>query len=401
MSAWIGRYADVLRTRGVGRVVCGAWAAYAAFAAMTLAVVLTVRDFSGSFGVAGAAASALGAGAMVCAPLRGRSIDRYGQTPVMIPLGLLHAGAVWVLALAGGRLPDAGLVALAAVVGAAFPSVFACMRSVLAQAFPDAAARQAAYALESTMQDSAFIAGPLLAAAAMSFGSARSALALLGALSLAGVLLFALSPLSRSWAADARRVARSSPLGSPGVRTLVVSMGTLGLAVGSVQVAVPAAAVQSGSGRSLAGVLVAMLAVGSIVGGLWYGGRTWRAPVPVRYVILLCTLGAALSLTPLTVSVWALALALLIAGGSLAPLFVCTYSLIDDVAPRGTGTEAFTWLASSQAAGVALSSAAAGFITDHASVGWAFALAPVGAFSGALVAWVGRSRLSPREPAMP
>ena len=55
----------------------------------------------------------------------------------------------------------------------------------------------------------------------------------------------------------------------------------------------PAFAVEEGHSAGLAGILLSAMAVGSLLGGLWYGARHWSGPIVTRYLGLqvLFTLG--------------------------------------------------------------------------------------------------------------
>jgi hypothetical protein len=52
--------------------------------------------------------------------------------------------------------------------------------------------------------------------------------------------------------------------------------------------------------KPLAGFILGAYALGSAVGGLWYGSRHWRAPVHRRFAITLCLMSAA------TAAFWAM-----------------------------------------------------------------------------------------------
>ena len=40
--------------------------------------------------------------------------------------------------------------------------------------------------------------------------------------------------------------------------------------------------------KPLAGFILGTYALGSAIGGIWYGSRTWRAPLERRFAITLC-----------------------------------------------------------------------------------------------------------------
>src|SRR5205823_6802448 len=69
---------------------------------------------------------------------------------------------------------------------------------------------------------------------------------------------------------------------------LAVSVA-LGIALGLVEVAVPAAATRWGD-ATYSGILLGMFALGSVGGGLWFGHRHWRRPAEQRYLLAVVAL---------------------------------------------------------------------------------------------------------------
>src|SRR3712207_744854 len=118
-----------------------------------------------------------------------------------------------------------------------------------------------------------FIGGPTLTALIVAVASPAAALVAAIVLTVAGTLMFAASPPSRRWrSGDERDAGLLGPLRSPGLRTLIVSSFMLGFPIGALDVVLPAFGVEEGS-RSLGGVFIAAMAVGSLAGGLLYGAR--------------------------------------------------------------------------------------------------------------------------------
>ena len=62
-----------------------------------------------------------------------------------------------------------------------------------------------------------------------------------------------------------------------------------------------------------------------------------------------------------------LGLLLLVAGATIAPTFVSANGMLDDLAPTGTITEAFTWTSTGISIGIAAGAAIAGAVVDAAS----------------------------------
>ena len=94
-----------------------------------LAILLFVRDVTGSFASAGLCAGALALGSAIGAPLQGRLIDRRGVR-MLLPLAGLHAAGLLVVLAAGeGDAATAALAAASLVAGAATPPVSSVLRS--------------------------------------------------------------------------------------------------------------------------------------------------------------------------------------------------------------------------------------------------------------------------------
>jgi predicted MFS family arabinose efflux permease len=132
------------------------------------------------------------------------------------------------------------------------------------------------------------------------------------------------------------------------------------------------------------GVLLALMAAGAFIGGVTYGRRTRTGP-PYRRLLLLMS-GLAAGYLPLT---WAppfpaMPVLALLSGVFLAPSLACSFTLVDELAPPGTVTEAFAWLVTAFGTGSAVGAALAGIAGDAAGVHGAFAVAGVGGVLAAL-----------------
>jgi predicted MFS family arabinose efflux permease len=130
-----------------------------------------------------------------------------------------------------------------------------------------------------------------------------------------------------------------------------------------------------------------------VIGGLWYGSRSWRTPLDRRLLILLgvLTLGAA----PLAFadSIVVMAALLLLTGLALAPVATTEYALVERLAPAGTSTEAYSWQIVAGAVGFGAGSAVAGVLVEHASVPWALGSAALACGAGFLIALASRRTL--------
>lgn len=365
----------------------------------SLALVLFVRESTGSFGVAGAVTACFAAAGGFIAPIQGRLVDRIGQPAVLVPSALINTAAVGGLVAAGlTHAPLVYVYVCAAFAGAFIPPLSACMRSLWSTILAEDPLLEAAYAVESVSVELFFIAGPLLTAALVALASPAAALVTSGALSLLGTLAFVASPVSRGWRGAPSSGDRAGALASKGMRTLLITVVPSAVVFGTLEVSLPAFADRNGS-IATGGVLLAAFAAGSMVGGLWAGSRRWTMALERRYVRLTALFAAGLALPPLAGSDAVMALLVFVSGLTLAPIVTVAYGLLDRLAPEGTQTEAYTWIITANVAGSAIGSALAGVLVQHVGVHWALLAACSGATAGALLAFLRRGTLvAPRGP---
>ncbi|HEY4277926.1 MAG TPA: MFS transporter [Conexibacter sp.] len=394
----LSAYRVLVQPPGAKRLIVSVLIGRLPIGIFSLAIVLLVRAETGSFADAGAASAAWAIGAGVLAPIQGRLVDRFGQPAVLLPSTLLNALAViGVIVCARNHASTLALAVFAFLGGAALPPLGACMRSIWATVFEsDPDARSTAYTFEGTVAELFFILGPVVTTVVIAIGSTQTALIVAIVLSVVGTVSFATGPLSRDWRGviDGTRSAAGA-LGSPGIRTLMLAIFPTGISFGALEVAMPAFAVAHGHQASIAGILLSVMAAGSVLGGVWYGARTWTSPLVQRFVSMHVVL--ALGTLPLLLanSIGLMAAMALIAGLALAPSAAAGYLLIDHVAPPGTTTEATTWMMTANVAGAAAGSAIAGLIVDSADVRWALALACAGPVVGAIISVRLRDTLRP------
>lgn len=381
------RYRSVFSTPLVPRVLLCGLPARLPIGMCSLAILLLLRAQSSSFALPGLAVGAYAAANAVTAPLQGRLVDRRGRTVVLGVSTAVWAGALIALVLAAhGRTPAWSLVLICAATGAAMPPFAPAVRALVGELISDPAVRESAYALDAVMQELIWISGPLLVGLAVALGTPTDAVLLTlvaGAIGAVGLLVVA--PLNLG--SGRRAVHWAGALAHPGLRALVIPVVFIGVGFGSTEVGLPALAVHSGH-RAAAGALVALWAVGSLVGGLAYAARRTGGPMVRRYRILL--LGVALGQAPLIFAHTlpsAVAFSL-VAGVSIAPFFTCLYALVGRLAPAGSETEAFTWTSTALVGGTSLGLAAGGALSATVGVSGPFVFAVAVTLLAALLTWL-------------
>ena len=394
----MGVYGQILRRPGIAVIVAATLLGRLPIGISGLAILLYVREVTGSFAAAGLATGLLALGSSAGAPFQGRLVDRRG-VEMLLPLAGIHAAGlllVWVLGAAGAA---GGVLAAAAfVTGVSLPPLSSVLRGRWPRLLEDVPELvKTAYALDSVLIQVVFVVGPLLTTALVALSGPEYALALSAAAVFAGttLLIGGLKGTPRPTRPDpGSRVLGLGPLAAPGLRTLILASLPLGFCFGTLQVVLPAFSDAHGS-RELSGVLIAIWAASSAAAGLLYGIRPPREAaletVHVRFALLLPVGCAALLAagTPL-----AMALLVPLAGAPIAPLVASRNELVERVAPPGTATEAFTWPLTALVAGVSLGAAVAGSLAEAHSWRAGIWVAVGVAAAGALVVVARRRTLA-------
>jgi MFS family permease len=390
-------YARILRTPGVAVIVIATLIGRMPIGISGLAILLFVRDVTGSFASAGLCAGALALGSAIGAPLQGRLIDRRGVR-MLLPLAALHAAGLLVVLAAGeASAATAGLAGASLVAGAATPPV----SSVLRSHWPYLLAERpelipGAYALDSVMIELIFVTGPLVTTVVVATVGAQYALIVSAACAVAGVLLMLGGLRGRpgpSPTAEGGRALGLGALAAPGLRTLVLASLPVGFTLGTIEVVLPAFSAEEGSAE-LAGVLLAVWSGASGLAGLAWGAFGSRRPLIEAHLLLAWLLPLAIAPLLLAGSPLTMAALAVFAGLPIAPLIASRNQLVGQVAPAGTSTEAFTWPLTALVAGVALGAATAGAVIEASSWAGGVVVAMAVGFVGAAVVATRRGTLA-------
>ncbi len=376
---------DVLRAPGALSLFISSCVARLPMGALGLLLVLHTQQITGSYARGGLASGAYAIALGLSNPLLARVVDRRGQTLVLRAGAPLAAAAIVALALLPDGAPLGAILAAAACAGMFQPPVGACMRALWPELLDSPDRRHAAYSLEGAVLEIVYICGPVAIVAGIGSWSTTAALIACATFLFVGDLVFSSHPLSRAWQPHPERVRDlTGALRGSGVRVLIAVFALCGLAVGAVEVVVPAALDATGN-RELTGLLLGMWGVGSMLAGLAIGHAGAAADPPRRLALMLVAWGGAHALVGASGEPVALAILLLVAGATIAPTFVCANGMLDDLAPPGTLTEAFTWTSTGISVGIAAGSALAGVLVEAGSPAVAMAVLGAGGVLAALV----------------
>ncbi|GAA1220135.1 MFS transporter [Kitasatospora nipponensis] len=388
-------YVALLRAPHVTRLLLGTLLGRLPAGMTALVVALALREAGAPYSRVGVATAAYAIAAAVGGPVLGRIVDRTGQPRVLLCAAVVAGAGYALLALAPGS-PVAAVTG-AAVAGLAMPPLEPCLRSLWPEVV-DEEQLDTAYAFDSASQQILYVAGPLAVAGIAAAAGPVTALWTAAGLGLAGALVVATAAPARRWQAPPRGHGAGllGPLRSPGLVLLLVGLAGAGWTVGAQNVLFIAYAErQHGHGSGLpggAGLLLALAALGGLLGALGYGAVRWRSSTGTRTWVL--ALAMALSYLPLLLlpGPWPMAALALLSGIGLAPLLAAAFVLVAELAPAGTVTEAFAWLVTLFATGNALGYAVSGSLAAGSltAVAWC---AVGGIALGGLLLFAVRGRL--------
>lgn len=393
----MGIYRRLLSQPDIGVLIAATTLTRIPFAINGLAVLLFVRDVTGSFATAGLVTGGLALGAAIGAPVAARLVDRRGAR-ALLPLACGHAAAlVGLIVLGELDAPAVALAAVALVAGSCFPPSGSVLRARFGEILGgDAELIRGAYALDSVTIEVSFVSGPLITAVAVALAAPEVAIGISAVLVILGTAVFnARLPAELRLPRDPalREGGFLGALSDPGVRMIALGTVPIGFCIGAVEVALPAFSEAEGS-PELAGLLLAAWSLASGIGGLVFGARRSSGTALIDTYLWIALLFP-LACLPLALGSSPLALfgLAMLAGMPIAPMIASRNELVGAVTPGGTATEAFTWLMTALITGVSAGNAAAGLISD--SHGWqeSVLVGVAVAVAGALVGFARRGSL--------
>lgn len=374
------RYLSLFRQTGVTVSFTAAYVARLPISMIPLGIVLLVQDVRGTYGIAGAVTGCFALGTALGAPVLGRAVDRFGQPQVLLSSGLVSAVALVVLAQSAVRgACDTTLFLLSAVGGLSFPPISPAMRSAWRGLLSDVDDLARAYAMDVAAVESAFFAGPILLSGVLLIASPWIPMLVTAGMLGAGAATYALSKGARcnhtGPSEERRGSGQVSPLRSPGVLMVVLTALMMAVGFGHIDVAFPATAQELLRSSAWVGVVFAPVSAGSVIGGFWFGNRSWTWPTHHRLLVSLglfagwlamLTCLVAVSGTRMSTGVWLVLFlpALFATGVTISPSLIMLLSLVDALASSHRLVEAQGWLIAGITTGAALGAAIGGVLAD-------------------------------------
>ena len=368
-----------MRHTGVARVLFSQLLARFPYGMISIAFVIQIQHSYHSYALAGLVLGAETVGVGISGPLLGRSLGYLGIRKVML-LGAITSGAA-IVTIAFVHLDPIALIGLALLAGFLSPPVQAAARSTYPTLI-DEEKHSLLFGLDATLQEVIWIFGPIIATLVAAQFAPEIALIVIAVVLVGGVIWFLSNP-------EVTQTNFDKPTGRLGKvlkRPIVLASVTMGfLLVGSfagVEVGVVGIFTHD---RALAGLVISMFSVGSIIGGFGFSQiRQTKSSFAIYAAIL--TLGFALTFVAPTNPVW-LGACLIIAGLGVAPFLGMLAAVISFSLRNDETAEAFGWVSTGQMIGYSAAAAITGIAIDAFTAPASMFVAVGFAFATTAVAW--------------
>ena len=384
----------IFRHPGTVRMTAAALVGRFPMAMLGLAMTLLVVSETGSYGQAGAVAASITLAGAIGGPLGARLADRFGQHRVIPPLIGVHIVAVSLLTVAvmAGTALLLWLL-LGVIAGLSGPNLGAMVRTRWAGIADGPDELTSAFALESTLDEVAFVVGPPLATALAVAIAPWSAI--VAGLLMAGSGALALAAQRSTEPAPAERTGPAGPgiWRSGTLQVLTLLMLLMGGIFGALEVSTVAFAEESGAIWAT-GWLLGIFALASGLTGLYLGARPGGWPLSTQIVAGTATLAVATAVLPvINGPVW-YAAGMFAAGLGVSAVMIGSMQVIERSLPRARLTEALALAISGVLVGSAAAVALAGALIDVGDSSAGLAVGSVAALAGLAVAIAARPSLT-------
>lgn len=349
-------YLELLRVRGVTRVLLSQLLARFPHGMLSIAFLIHVEKVHHSYAAAGLVVAAISLGEAIAGPISSRLMARWGMRPLLSVMTIVAVITLSSMAIFPLSVP--ALVVLGFIGGCSFPPIQPAVRTIYPKLVPNRLLTPL-FSLDASAQEIIWIVGPVLTTfVALRVGSVEAVLAAMAFLA-AGGLWFITSPS----VGQVRIPMSKRRLGGVLSRPPVIISTLLGLTLVACFAAVEAGIIGLfGEDGPEAGWILAIYALGSLVGGLAWGHRE-IAPWSMTRRLLLVFAG--LAAASLSSDFWWLAVTLFISGLGVAPALTVLFANVSATMKFSETAESYAWIGSGQLIGAGLGSAVAGLCIDH------------------------------------
>ena len=332
-----------------------------------IGIVLMIQQIYGSYALGGRVSAAYIIAQAICSPQIAKLVDRKGQSLVMRPLFALTAVSLVALILCAAlQAPQFTLYLFAVTTGASIGSVGSMVRARWSHLLPDPRKLHSAYSFEAAVDELCFVVGPMLATILATSVTPTAGLIIpLLAVSIGGFWFLSLRSTEPPLTVPEPGVKYQSVLLNGGMLAVIAVFIGMGTIFGATDVATIAFAEEAGH-KSLAGAILGIFALGSLISGLLYGAKHWLSPLWKRFALGMVALAIGVALFPFVTSLPMLAVVMFVTGFAIAPTLINGNNLVQLLVPPSQLTEGLTWVGTALGVGVSIGTSVGGQRIDAA-----------------------------------
>ena len=359
-------YFELFKIHGVAAVVWSQLLARFAFGMQTITFAILLQNKFHNYTVAGLALGAATLGGAISAPILGRWMAVVGIRPVILVTSVI--ASVCYLLIGFAPVTESLAIGISLLLGLGMPPIQPAARTVYKTLVHDEAGRNTLYSVDAILQEVIWILGPVLATVLIATSNAMVPIVVMAAVQLFGGFWFGLLPMVHEAPIPRSAKKLGSVLRSKLVKVLIaINL----LFVGSFSALEIGAVAAVGQGE--AGFVIAMLSIGSVIGGLALGHRA-RSPLALSKQLAVVLLGDLLIFFSPLDPIW-LSICLFISGIGVATAFATIGSIIGKAVELDDSTEVYGWIGSGQNIGYGAGAAVAGIVVDKLNSTTSFAFA--------------------------
>ena len=385
-------YREIFKAPGSKGFSSAGFIARLPIAMATIGIVAMLSQTHGEYWLAGAVSATFALTNAFVSPQVSRLVDRYGQSPVLIPTTSFSVAAFAVLMVATRYDWPTWTLFASALLAASMPSMPAMVRARWTELYRDTPKLNTAFAFESVADELVYMAGSALAVG-LSVTLFPEAGPLASTIFLAvGSAAFIMQRSTEPKVQPAANEGGRSAIGLRPVQILTFALVAIGTIFGAAEVTVIAMSKEFGQ-PAAASFVLGGYAAGSLVVGLIFGALTLKMPLARQFAVAIGV--AAATTVPLLFvpNIPLLALALFVSGVSISPTFITAFGLIERVVPAAKLTEGITWVMTGIGIGMAIGSAASGWVIDQFGAGNGFWVSIVAGATALATALLGNCQL--------
>jgi MFS family permease len=378
----VSSYASLLKTPGVARIIAAQLTARFPSGMLSLAYLLHIEHIHNSYGAAGLVLAATSIGQAIAGPLTSRWMGVWSMRKVLVLTMVVCTISIFCMAFI--VMPVWAYMIVGLVCGLSTPPIQPAVRTIYPK-MVNSKQLTPLFSLDASAQEIIWVAGPVITTFVAVQISTSLAIVLAGVLMVGGGLWFILSP-----EVGRVRIPRSKRKLGVVLKKPAVLLSTITgfLLIGACAALEAGVVATFGEGGAESGIILAIFALGSLVGGLSLGHLP-IGPWAMARRMFAVFVGMALAMASL--EFWWLAIALLIAGIGIAPALAVMFAIVSATVKFSDTAEAYGWVGTGQLIGAAIGSAIAGFLIDANGAIGGFMVAAGFAFVGFLIPLVLRS----------